>query len=476
MTRRRQLLAALGTGAASGLAGCNAIRGVIGGGGSGSAASTATWRAPEGTAQATGLSSSGGPGPDASEAAVAAFRDGLQVGNHSSPLVGDDGVYEVTGRKAPYDDQPPVFRLYAHAHSREDGTERWRTTVVETEGDDGAFGPGNVASALGPDRLYALRTGGPNRTTVFVTALSREDGSTEWSRKLAEYPRGGQPVVHDETLYLFAGTKLIAVDAESGDVRWEREVAARQRHPVVGDGAVAIYNTGLDGTYDAEGQVTVFDAEDGSERWSESLPGARVGFGPVPTIADGTVYLIEGETISLAPDIVEGLPPRKVHARSLGDGSEEWTQTYETDAMREAVAAGGTSFVTVAGDHLYFALVFGTPQQIVGPQGDPAELERLEGEVYQGPNVFALDRSDGSVAWEAQLGDYAQVFLPLVADDEHLYARRGVPGVGDGTIHVLDRDDGEEVGSFGSFRGSGPVGVADGDLYVHGEDRVRIFR
>jgi outer membrane protein assembly factor BamB len=475
MTRRRQLLAALGAGTTGLLAGCNAIRGVIGGG-SGSVSSTETWRAPEGTGEATGLSASGGPGPDASEEAVAQFRDGLQVRDHTSPLVGEDGIYEVTGREAPYEDQPPVFRLYAHAHSREDGTERWRTTVVETEGDDESFGPANVASALGPERLYAFRTGGAGRTTVSVTALSREDGSREWSKQFDQSLLLGQPIVHDGTLYLPLERGLLAVDAESGEVRWNREVAVRQRHPVVGEGAVAIYNTGLDGTYDAEGQLTVFDADDGGERWSESLPGARVGFGPVPTIADGTVYLIEGETIFLAPEIVAELPPRKVHARSLGDGSEEWTHTYETDAMQEAVAAGGTSFVTVTDDHLYFALVFGTPQQIVGPQGDPAEIERLEGQIYDGPNVFALDRSDGSVAWEAQPGDYAQVFFPLVADDEHLYVRRGSRGSDDVEIHVLDRESGDEVGSFGPFSGPGPIGVADGDLYVHNQDRVRIFR
>lgn len=458
------------------LAGCNAIRGVIGGDGSRSASSTDVWRAPEGTAEATGLSSSGGPGPDASEAAVAQFRDGLHVRNHTSPLVGDDGVYEVTSREAPYEDQPPVFRVYAHAHSREDGSERWRTTVVETEGNDEPIGPGDITSALGPDRLYAVRNGGPNRATVFVDALSREDGATEWSRQLDEYPLGGQPVVHDETLYLFAGARVIAVDAESGDVHWDQEVAVRQRHPVVGEGAVAIYNTGLDGTYDAEGQVTVFDADDGSERWSEPFPTAGITDGPIPTIADGTVYLIEGDTVVLTPDLGVDVSPRKVHARSLDDGSEEWTHTYESDAMQDAVTAGGTSFVTVAGDHLYFALVFGTPQQIVGPQGDPEVIERLQGQMYEGPNVFALDRGDGSVAWEAQLGDRAQVFLPLVVDDEHLYARRGPPGVGEGAIHVLDRDDGEVLGSFGEFEGRGPVGIAGGDLYVHDEDRVRIFR
>lgn len=246
MTRRRQLLAALGAGTAGLLAGCNAVREAIGGG-SGSTPSSDVWHAPEGTSEATGLSSSGGPGPDASEEVVAQFRDGLHVRNHTSPLVGDDCVYEVTSREAPYDEQPPVFRVYAHAHSREDGSERWRTTVVETEGDGEAISPGDVASALGPDRLYAVRTAGPNRATAFVTALSRDDGSTEWSQQFDESLLRGQPVVHDGTLYLFLELGLLAVDTESGDVRWEREVAVRQRHPVVGDDAVAVYNTAWTG-------------------------------------------------------------------------------------------------------------------------------------------------------------------------------------------------------------------------------------
>lgn len=474
MTRRRQLLAALGAGGTGLLAGCNAIREAIGGG-SGSTPSTDVWRAPEGTAEATGLSSSGGPGTDASQAAVAEFRDGFNL--EPTPLVGDDGIYAVTKRTSPYEDDPPVFRLYAHAHSREDGSERWRTTVFEEEGlEDGETSIAAVESALGPERLYAVRTAGSSGTTLFVTALSREDGSTEWSERFDQSLIDGRPVVHDGTLYLFVAPGLVAVDAESGDVRWERRVVTHQRHPVVGDRAVAVYNRGLGESGDADGQLTVFDAEDGAERWTESFPNARTGVGPTPAIADGTVSLIEGDSLGQFGVANRDLPRRKVHARDLADGSEEWTHTYETDAMADAVAVGGTSFVTVADDRLYVALAFGTPDQILGPQGDPEKLEHLEPRIYEGPNVFALDRSDGSVVWERQLGDRAQVFRPLVAADDNLYARRGTPG-GSGTeMHVLDRESGEELGSFGEFSGHGPVGVADGDLYVHDEDRVRIFR
>jgi hypothetical protein len=41
---------------------------------------------------------------------------------------------------------------------------------------------------------------------------------------------------------------------------------------------------------------------------------------------------------------------------------------------------------------------------------------------------------------------------------------------------VIDREDGSVVGSFGPIESLRPFAVADGDLYTHHDDHVRIWR
>jgi outer membrane protein assembly factor BamB len=443
-------------------------------------ATTATWPTTRGTAAATGASSSGGPGTDATRATTVEFRDG-RAGGNTAPVVGDDGVYEVTTREAPYSDDPPVFRLYAHAHSN-DGAERWRTTVVEAEGEGGFETVGSEhTGALGPDHLYAVRAyqpEGASARSVEVTALARADGSRRWRRTFDRGFQARQPVVHDGTLYLFAGAELLALSTADGSVRWRRSVAASQRFPVVGEGAVAVYNRGLSDPYDVPGQLTVFDAADGSERWTEPFPQARTGRGPIPTVAGGAVYLTDGDSIGQYDLGPEDLPRRKLYARDLADGSELWTHTYETDTMHEHITAGGTASVTVAGDHLYYALAFADGAEVLGPNATEEDLERVQQELYRGPNLFALDRRDGSVIWETKLGEQAQVFQPMIVDEQYLYGRYdGVETLAERPeIRVIDRGDGTVVGSFGPVESRRPFAVAGGDLYVHHNDSVRVWR
>lgn len=516
MTRRRQLLAALGAGVVGGLAGCGGDGDTTPGTEdsppetttteatattttteptddppetttesepeSSAPATAATWPTTRGTAAATGASSSGGPGTEAAPATTIEFRDGDVVSRNTAPVVGDDGVYEVTTREAPYSDDPPVWRLYAHAHAP-DGAERWRATLVEAEGDDGFDVVGaDRNAALGPEHLYAVRAYEPEDGSVpaaEIIALARSDGSERWRRTFDRGTQAPQPVVHDGTLYAFAGDDLVALSTADGTERWRRPLAWSQRHPVVADGAVVAFNRGVGEEAGYAGrQLTVFDADDGSVRWSEPFSAPATGGGPTPTVAGGAVYVTDGDSegqYGLPPD---DLPRRKVYARDLADGSELWTHTYETDAMADALAAGGTASVTVAGDHLYYALAFADGYEVVGPNASEEDLARVQEDLYRGLNLFALDRRDGSVIWETKLGEQAQVFQPMAADDEYLYARYDGVGALDERpeIRVIDREDGTVVGSFGPVENGRPFGVADGHLYVHSPDGVGVWR
>lgn len=469
MTRRRTVLSTVGTGALGGLAGCTDAVDKLLGRGSAAVAAAQAWPTTRGPPQATGRSSSGGPGVDAEQVAEVEFRNGILPGL-SAPIVGTDAVYEVTRRSDPYDHDPPTDRVYAHAHSRDDGSERWRRTVFEVEGQEAMLdGLREVYSGLGPDYLYAIRIYVEDDAMFSeISALSRNDGSTDWSVTL-EARISTQPVVHDGTVYLFASDELVALDAASGDERWRQRLQWDQFRPTVGDGAVAVHNRGL-GDDESDWQLTVFDADDGSERWTEPIAFAR---NPTPTIADGAVYVTDGGPYGQTGLGIEDRPDRKVYAFDLSDGSERWAHVYDREGTRHEFAGGGTGSVTVAGDHVYYALGFPNEESILGQDASPAQLERVREDLYRDPNVFALDREDGSVVWETQVGELAQTFRPMAADDDFLYVPYGLETP---EIHVIDRESGDVVDAFGPIENDRPFAVTDGDLYVHHDDHVRIWR
>jgi outer membrane protein assembly factor BamB len=266
---------------------------------------------------------------------------------------------------------------------------------------------------------------------------------------------------------------VLALSAADGTERWRSPgVVPLQPYPVVGDQGVVVYNVPPEDEVgeDPPRQLTAFDREDGTERWSTGLRGPR---SPTPTVVDDTVFVADGDSRGLYPS---GGPPRQVHALSMADGGERWSHRYDDGPVESALSEGGTATVTAAGDHVYFGLGFPTPAEYAGPDPTEDELAELEERVYEGPNVVALDRSDGSVVWRTALGDQARVFEPMVADADRLYAPyRGTDGEGRMRLYVLDRVDGSILGDVGTVENAQGVAAAGGLLFVHLGDAVRAF-
>ncbi|MCA9710287.1 MAG: PQQ-binding-like beta-propeller repeat protein [Myxococcales bacterium] len=121
------------------------------------------------------------------------------------------------------------------------------------------------------------------------SVLDRDDGETVWAVMLTPGAHLGgvmtTAAVDDDTIYVASNTwtdeldwgdprntaSIFALDAETGDVRWEQPVA----HPVFGALTVAgglVYHGGIEGT------VHVRAAEDGTELWTDQ-PGGDIGGG-----------------------------------------------------------------------------------------------------------------------------------------------------------------------------------------------------
>ena len=478
---RRQFLTTVAAGGVVATAGCSIP--LLGDGGSNDGQQGAgDWAQLRGTAGMTGQSSAGGPGPDTTQQFTAEFRNGINVGN-TAPLIGADGIYGVGNVAAPYDTEPPTFGGYVFKYSREDGSEVWRREIAIREGQENlSFFTESPRACLGPEGLYVcwLEDAGEN-FLLHVERRSREDGSVQWTRTIGGVVNTLQPVVRGDTLFVLAGGTLRAFATADGSDRWRTdEFRHYQRAPSVGRNVVAVYNQGFgESDEDVTMQLTAFDRSDGSERWSVPTPDTR-GAAMLPSVADGTIFVAEGFGIGLLGGIRGEIPARRIRALDGSDGSEQWSYTY-VDASEDPTMAGGTTSVAVDSDTVYAGLFYPTASQILGPDASSADRDRLEDSVYTGRNLLALDRADGSLKWDAQIGTAAQVWPYLVVDDTNLYTKFGLGDEAEGTQtrwYVIEKADGAIRGSFGAdaeIDQARVFGVADGGLFEHTGGGVRVW-
>jgi outer membrane protein assembly factor BamB len=194
----------------------------------------------------------------------------------------------------------------------ESGAEQWRLT----------FSTPGIASQVPlvvGDSLYVCAGN--------VYALNAADGAPRWVR---EDLNTRQAVHADETLYVTrAGPNggLLALDRDSGATKWT--VDGPQAPPAT-DGTVVAAAAGTVVT-DAQPELVVTNAADGSVRWRRRLP-AYVSAAQSPAIANGRLFV--------------GLYDRKVQAFDVEDGSKLWE--YRT--LGDAIVAPPT----VVDGHVYF--------------------------------------------------------------------------------------------------------------------------
>jgi len=481
---RRQFLTTVAAGGVVATAGCSIP--LLGDGGSNDGQQgVRDWGQLRGTAGMTGQSSAGGPGPEATQQFTAEFRNGINVGN-TAPLIGADGIYGVGKAAEPYDTEPPTFGAYAFKCSREDGREMWRREIAIREGQENlGFFTEPPRACLGPEGLYVYwleDKGRGNGYLDHVERRSRADGSVQWSRSIETWDvNTRQPVVRGDTLFVLMDGALRAFATADGSDRWTSErFRYYQRAPSVGRNVVAVYNQGFgESDEDVTMQLTAFDRSDGSERWSVPTPDTR-GAAMLPSVADGTIFVAEGFGISLLGGIRGEIPARRIRALDGSDGSEQWSYTY-VDASEDPTMAGGTTSVAVDSDTVYAGLFYPTASQILGPDASSADRDRLEDSVYTGRNLLALDRADGSLKWDAQIGTAAQVWPYLVVDDTNLYAKFGLGDEAEGAQtrwYVIEKADGAIRGSFGAdaeIDQARVFGVADGALFEHTGGGVRVW-
>ena len=144
-----------------------------------------------------------------------------------------------------------------------------------------------------------------------VRALDLETGAEKWATE-SDGARGR--LIMDETLYLLDSDILYAVDAATGDRKWEYEPPSRLwSSPTWYEGTIYV------GSADTpRGHVYAVDAETGNEEWTTNEPDFDKPLSPVratPTVAGGTVFVGSD---------YDGHPPETVYAFDAETGDLLW--------------------------------------------------------------------------------------------------------------------------------------------------------
>jgi outer membrane protein assembly factor BamB len=245
-----------------------------------------------------------------------------------------------------------------HVHSAIDGSEMWKTKDAQQTYENPASGPCVIG-----DSVYYY--GGGSLRSVELTT-----GQLQWALPLGE-DVPSRPVLHRGLLFLCSGTRVFAVDEQTGAERWRFDApVVLFTSPVVSEQGVFVA--------DYLGTVFALDPANGTVRW-HARTGGRQGADPA-VLADDTVLVGSGDTVfafdartgaerwryaaraELAgiPAAAEGLVhlgsrDHSLHTLDLATGRLRWKLDTGGEITGPPVTADGRVFAC-SKDHCVYAL------------------------------------------------------------------------------------------------------------------------
>lgn len=355
---------------------------------------------------------------------------------------------------------------------------------------------GSVSCTALPDNVDATRA-------VDRPDLGRSILGMRWMFHAADPKRDPHPqelagaATDDRRIFLGSDDgDFYALDADSGEVLWEREIGAVSTRPVVERNRLYVATK--------RGELLCLDALGGDEIWRH-----RTGspFLEPPVLGDERVYAAsEGD---------------EVFALDRQSGEVEWR--YEDEREAE-LSLHGHAGVTLDGDELFTGFSSGALVSLDIESGEPRWSANLasglarfgdihttpevrRGRVYAGSvgaGVFAVDRDDGEVLWRLPITGAGGLraegeALYVAAADEGIFAvdraghviwRQGTEGAGVGGrpsvvddyliltlseagLYILDRHSGEVHQFFDpGFGISAEPTVEQDQLYVMSNNAI----
>ncbi len=364
----------------------------------------------------------------------------------------------------------------------------------------------------------------------FLHKVNADTGQAIWSRSVAQYTGGTgtvvsrtSPVVVGNTVYIGtqAGARLLAVDATTGNLRWNTAMDPHPRAVLTGG---ALYHNGVlyqgvssdefslatQPGYDCctfRGSLVAVDAATGAIRWkSYTLPdqgpggdifsGASV-WGTTPSIDpdSNTVFVGTGQNYSVPRSVTEcqnngGTPQQcmppwnakdSIVAMDLATGAIKWsTGPPRFDEWNFGCLPGqppnncpnpGPDHDTGDGTHIY---------NIPGPGGT---TRRAVGAGQKSGEFWMLDAATGAIIWSASVGPGSTqggIQWGTANDGQRIYFTSSNAG---NLPHQLPNGQTITYSSFGALdvatgrviwqipeprggRSIGPVTIANGVVFV----------
>lgn len=327
-------------------------------------------------------------------------------------------------------------------------------------------GGGNQLLGLAPDAddglVLAASAGG------HVVAVDAATGKMKWQRYLKAQLSGGPTAGGN---YVAVGTRagnVIALDAGDGHVLWKQYVGSPViASPAVGDGVV-IVNT-------LAGDFIALDAASGTEKWKQSnqAPSLSLRTTTRPLIANGVAFGGFADGKAMAVEISSG---KELWLRQIASGQGGNLVADMVDVGRRMAYGGGDIYITTYQGKL--AAVAAQAGQVIWDRN----LSSYTGVSLDAAHLYASD-ADGQVhAYDLVTGVPQWTYSKLGYRNLSAPAPYGpLVAVGDrfGFVHFLNRDNGHYLGRIkvggGAIR-MAPI-VVDGRLVVlDGDGTLAAYR
>jgi outer membrane protein assembly factor BamB len=272
----------------------------------------------------------------------------------------------------------------------------------------------------------------------------------------------GVPLSH-QSVYIYTGDGLvIALNAATGVVRWSHHCLGKLSPLNLSENSIPPMTLYKGALYIAsEGGIEAIRTRDGSLLWQQKI---GMTFS-APIVSNGVVY-VSSETL---------------YAFSATDGKLLWSQEAPSSFSIALAAADGNLYVLDAATHAFEALkatngtllwkvddtksYFG---EFGGTAGGVVYLYK-GGQVLSraGPNLYALNASDGSLRWTTS-NDHEPSILSITNDVIYIQVEMSFT---DQRIYALNASDGSVRWQLQSHDTSSPLTqLVDNVVYVETDD------
>lgn len=288
-----------------------------------------------------------------------------------------------------------------------------------------------------------------------------------WARDLG-FRQGhqGSPAVWNGTLFVATQTGILALDATTGDTKWE--FSSPNPGSVIADSAVRGSPVIYDGKVYAAtryGDLVALDIETGAELWRTTLANEPLneGFTTHPIFANGKIVLSTSGADS-------GGSPGRVVAVDAEDGELQWTfniiptgpddpawATWNNPPSWEDGIGGASAWNAGAFDPESNVIVYGTGQPTPWDRIDHRRSGPVTDDLYTASFV-AVDADSGELRWYHQVvpgdeWDMDQHTVPIFATvDWNGDSRRvAVLATTSGYLVIIDANSGEFLAGHPAF-------------------------